>query len=131
MGTYPLVTCPFSSLNGTITASGGLNLTTATFNACTFSGPPPVTVTAYYLPWSGSLSGGSATLNVPRLALLIDVGKPVLCIYYGSLAGTYTGTASPLTVSFSGTLNKTATSPFLCSSTVTFSSRYVFAGAGL
>ncbi|MEO3784268.1 hypothetical protein ABGB12_13115 [Actinocorallia sp. B10E7] len=130
MGTYPLITCPFSALNGTINAGGMLNITTATFNACTFSGSPPVTVTAHYLPWSGLLNGGSATLNGVRLSLLIDVGNPILCGYSGNLTGTYTGTASPVTASFSNTFTK-VTGPLFCSSTITFSSTYVLTGSGL
>ncbi|MEO3784269.1 hypothetical protein ABGB12_13120 [Actinocorallia sp. B10E7] len=115
-------TCLSSTLSGTITASGALSITSALFANCMHA-IGSITVFAQNLPWSSYLSGGLTALAGVRLNI-------ATCIYGGNLTGTYTGSASPVAASFSGTLTKVS-GPLYCPNTTTFSSAYVFTGPGL
>ncbi|MDL4819685.1 hypothetical protein [Actinomadura opuntiae] len=104
--------CTGSTLGGTITTAGALSVTSASITGC------GVTVTPQNLPWSGSLSGGNATLSGFSVSA-------VGCTYGGTIHGTYSGSTFPVTVSFT---NQTVpkTSGFLCPSSATLTAKYVF-----
>lgn len=105
-------TCTSSTLGGTITTGGALSFTSAVFGGC------GVGVNATNLPWSGSLTGGVATITGFRVSA-------IGCTYGGNLTGTYTGSAFPTTVSFTNvTVNKI--SGLFCPASATVTANYVF-----
>ncbi|MEO3781942.1 hypothetical protein ABGB12_01320 [Actinocorallia sp. B10E7] len=105
-------TCTGSTLNGTIDSNGALTITSASVSGC------GVTVTASNLPWSGSFSGSTATINGFRMSA-------IGCTYGGTLTGSLSGSTLPATVTFSDvTVNKI--SGFFCPGSATVSATYVF-----
>ncbi|MEU5878760.1 hypothetical protein [Spirillospora sp. NPDC047279] len=106
-------TCTSSTLGGTIATNGALSITSASVGGC------GVTVTPQALPWSGSLSGGVATLSGFRMSA-------IGCSYGGSLTGSYSGADNlPVTVTFTNqTVNKV--SGLFCPSSATITATYVF-----
>lgn len=114
--------CTGSDLAGTITSAGATSITSATFTGC------GATVTAQNLPWSGSLSGGTATISSFKVNANVS---GVSCTYGGSLTGTYTGSASPVTVTFSNVTVPKTSGSFLCPSSGTVSAKYTLTGSGL
>jgi hypothetical protein len=106
-----VATCTGSTLSGTINTSGAFSVTSATATGC------GVTVTPTGFPWSGSISGSSASLSGFKMTALG-------CTYSGNLSGTATGSAPPSTVTF--TDQPVSGSGFFCFSNVTVSASYVF-----
>jgi hypothetical protein len=106
--------CTGSTLGGTIATDGTLSVTSASISGC------GVDVTPQNLPWSGSLSGGTATLSGFSVSA-------IGCTYGGSITGSYSGGDTlPATVTFSNqTVQKTAGS-FICPSSATLTATYVF-----
>ncbi|GAA0965677.1 hypothetical protein [Actinocorallia libanotica] len=130
MGIQPPVTCPSSSLSGTITASGALSITTATFSGCTLSNGAPVPITAQGLPWSGSLNSTAALAGVKLSITFPTTSGPLPCSYTSNLSGTAGGSTPPIPVPVSGTLGKTGGS-FLCPTSLPITATYLFTGPGL
>jgi hypothetical protein len=110
------VTCSGSTLSGDLSADGSFTVDNAAISGC------PAGVTPENLPWSGSLSGGTATISGFSVSALG-------CTYGGSITGTYSGGDSlPATVTFTDqTVN--AQSGFCLVQSVSLSATYVFSAA--
>jgi hypothetical protein len=107
----PVATCTGSVLKGPINTAGVFTVTSATATGC------GVTVTPTGFPWSGSFSGGNATISGFKMTA-------VGCTYSGSLSGPATGAAPPATVTF--TDRPVSGTGLFCFSNVTVSATYVF-----
>ena len=130
MGIQPPLTCPSSSLSGTITASGALSITTATFSGCALSDGTPVPITAQGLPWSGFLNSTAALSGVKLSITFPTTSGPVPCSYTSNLSGTAGSSIPPIPVPVSGTLSKTGGS-FFCLNSLPITATYLFTGPGL
>ncbi|GAA3231984.1 hypothetical protein [Actinocorallia longicatena] len=107
----PVATCTGSVLSGTMTTAGTFTVTAASATGC------GVTVTPTGFPWSGSFSGGNATISNFKMSALG-------CTYAGSLSGPATGAMPPATVTF--TDRPVSGTGLFCFSNVTVSATYVF-----
>ncbi|MEV5827656.1 hypothetical protein AB0L25_19005 [Spirillospora sp. NPDC052242] len=106
-------TCTDSTLSGTVAADGTLTVTSASVSGC------GVTVTPVGLPWSGSLSGGTASFSGFQMSA-------IGCTFGGDIAGTYSGGETfPVTAAFTEqTVDRT--SGWLCPSSATITASYTF-----
>ena len=121
------VTCSTSTLGGSVSAAGALNITSATIGGCTGG----IGVTPTNLPWGGSLTngGGPATITNFRVSALG-------CVYGGTLKGTNTaksGTTpnASTTATFANQTVGKISGSFLCPNSATVSVTYKFTGAGI
>ncbi|MFI0448478.1 hypothetical protein [Actinomadura sp. 6N118] len=105
-------TCTSSTMGGTIADDGTLSITSATVGGC------GVTVAPANLPWSGSLSGGVATLSGFQVTA-------VGCTYGGSLTGSYVDGPLPVTATFTNQ-SVPKVSGIFCPGSVSLTASYVF-----
>lgn len=108
VGTSTVATCS-STLGGNMNASGAFTVTSATATGC------GVGVTPTGLPWTGSATGGVATITAFKMTALG-------CTYTGNLTGTE---AEPV-VTFTNQ-PVTGSGSFLCFNNVSVSATYTFA----
>ncbi|RAY12637.1 hypothetical protein DPM19_23875 [Actinomadura craniellae] len=106
--------CTSATYGGSITAAGDLTITSATAEC-------GVAITPSQLPWSGSLTGGVATISGYRVS---GMG----CTYGGSLVGSYVSEdeSFPVTVTFTEQTVSRVSGHFLCPSSATITASYVF-----